>query len=153
VARIAEPGGVLDVRTWIGEHVGAIGSAYDRADLQADMTAMLCARALHADHSRTLDDVLREIYVGIGNTPGYLATQFFAQRFGSRAALVQAAKNIFLQPWPQQLVISKFLNERAPGTAAPVLSPSQDVLDTELHDFAEGFADAVEAAMGWTTVD
>lgn len=152
--RDAAPGGILDVRTWFSAKVGvADSSEFGRADLQADMGAFLCGERLLADPGRALEDVMREVFVGVEDDFGYLAKQFWTQRFGSRSAVVSAAKSMFTQPWPLSAGVSIFTSVRAPGaTGAITVDPSPATLATELDDLANGFADALESAKLWTGI-
>ncbi|MWV30428.1 hypothetical protein [Rathayibacter iranicus] len=109
------------------------------------------ARAILSDTHRSLDDIVREHSIAIEDDPGWLAKQFFALRFGTHAVLIAAVKNVFTDPWPMTAwPKDHFIEVRNPGTSAPKFSPSATILASELNDVAEGFADAVTAAMSWT---
>ncbi|MEO5535270.1 MAG: glycoside hydrolase domain-containing protein [Pseudolysinimonas sp.] len=149
------------VRTWMAAYIGAGSAHFGRRDLQADMAADICARVCNGPSALTLDEALRRIYVGVEDNPGYLATTFVADRFGSRATMVSAATALLSNgppaSWPVRLLMTA---NRKPGlvtdSAAPtptVPDPPAGVLATEIDDFANGFADAVYAAMAWTTGD
>jgi peptidoglycan hydrolase-like protein with peptidoglycan-binding domain len=149
-------GGTLDVEDWMESRIGVGTSAetkFGRADLQADMAAFLVAKALDSDADRPLDDVLRELYANIGANPGYLATEFVAQRFGSLQAMATTVPSIFTQSWLENIPIDLLIGQRYPGAEAPVLNPPQAVRDQELEKIGLGFAAAVANAMSWTTLD
>lgn len=139
-------------RQWIAENCGSRnGTHFDIGDLRADASAYLVARAILSDTHRSLDDIVREHSIAIEDDPGWLAKQFFALRFGTHAVLIAAVKNVFTDPWPMTAwPKDHFIEVRNPGTSAPKFSPSATILASELNDVAEGFADAVTAAMSWT---
>lgn len=150
-ARLAAPGGVLSVRTWMATNVGGSPSSeFGEDDLRADMAAMV--GFFTGNNSEPLETTISRILTETYADPGWLATQFFAHRFGSsRATMVAAAIDIFNgSSWPIDYGITLFLSDtRRPGEVAPALSPSAAVRASELQDLAEGFADAIYAAMSW----
>lgn len=152
-AREDVPGGGLSVHAWMVANIGVVdATGFGAGDLRADMAAFLCASAMAADPGRPVDDIVRELLVGIEDNPGYLAQRFISERFGSRSNMIQAAMNIFSSPaWPiGDFALSTFLKVRAPGETPDILPPSSTVLDAELLDLATAFADAVENAQHWT---
>ncbi|WP_139416608.1 glycoside hydrolase domain-containing protein [Agromyces laixinhei] len=144
-ARLASSGGVLNVRAWTAANLGSGANSFGSGDLLADMAAFLWAKRL-SNGSGSVDEIARQMLCAIEDDPGWLAKQFMAERFGSRANLVAAAKSVFTSPWPTELAISKLVDVRLPGEPAPTLSPSPTVLATELDGLANGFADVVVAA-------
>lgn len=152
-ARLRASGGVLDVSTWCSTNIGtAAESGFDIHDLKADMAAYLCAKRVESNHTRTLDDIVREMLVSIEDDSGWLARTFFSERFGSsRPAVIAAATNVFVSNWPAiwggRIA---FLKTRYPGALAGTLNPSATVRASELNGLANGFADALERAMLWT---
>jgi hypothetical protein len=113
---------------------------------QGYLVAEDCKWQWMAKAHRSVSDVLRQLFLDIDADPGYLATEFAERRFGSRAAMVNGAKNIFTQSWPWGEGVSYWLTGRAPGGELDGNDPTYSIRQNELQDLAEGFADAVENA-------
>lgn len=89
--------------------------------------------------------------VAIEDNPGWLAQRFFAERFVDRGTLERAARTVLSGGWSIAGIAAKFfMDNRKPGQAAAVRSPSETVLNAEIQNAAEGFADAIELAKSWT---
>ncbi|GAA4383504.1 hypothetical protein GCM10023152_33920 [Agromyces bauzanensis] len=149
-ARVKEPGGILDVKTWTAANLGGTSDTnFAVRDLKADMAAFLCAKRMNDQPDVSLDEIVRQMLVEIEDDPGWLAKRFIAERFGNRSTMVAAAKSVFTTPWLPDWAIDFFIKVRLPGAAATTLPPSAAVLATELDGLANGFADAVETAQAW----
>lgn len=151
--RLKTPDGVLPVRSWFAANVGIleIDEFFGPSDLRADMAAFLCAKRMRADANRPLDDIIREMLVAIEDNPGWLAQRFFAERFVDRETLERVARTVLSGGWSLvSFAAGLFMGDRKPGQASAVRSPSETVLNAEVQNAAEGFADAIELAKSWT---
>lgn len=144
-------GGTLDVRTYTADNLGAeTGTHFNRSNLRGDMAAFIVAKRIPWGNGILLEDVVRDVLVKIEDDPGWLAKTFVAERFGSRAAIVQLVQSVFTDAWITQFARNWFLWSRPPGEAGETQSPSAAVRATELNALGHGFADALDKAMLWT---